>query len=360
MGRKDTEHYAHFTRSWRAPSYTVDENRKVVGGYTPPGRNNWGRWGDEDQRGTANLISDAMIAGAAGLVERGRIFSLALPIDPSAPRFPSRAPAKHYFTATGADALAGTPLSEWFPPMVETEPAQPKRIGPRPQETGYVYNDDVIELATQGSTQWDGLAHVVVEDTLYNGYWAGTVTAAGGAAANGMEHVHSALVGRGVLLDAARHAGVDSLEPGTPITGADLDAICEAEGVVVGPGDILLLRTGYLQRWWGLNNDDSRAEYMRSWPGVGLTAVDWLADRDVAAAACDTTGFEVMPSEGGEILPVHDRLIVDLGFFIGELWDLELLAADCAEDGRYTFLLVAPPLYIPHAVGSPLNPIALK
>jgi kynurenine formamidase len=235
-----------------------------------------------------------------------------------------------------------------------------ERIGPEPIEPGYVYNDDVIEIATQGSTQWDGLAHVVVEDTLYNGFWAGAVTSAGGAAVNGIEHVRSSFVGRGVLLDAARHAGVDSLEPGQSITDTDLDAICAAQSVTLESGDIILLRTGYLQRWWELDTDAQRAEYMRSWPGVGLSTVEWFARHDVAAAATDTVGFEVMPSEGGELNPAHNRLMVDLGFFIGELWDFDELAEHCAGDGRYEFLLVAPPLYIPRAAGSPLNPIAIK
>jgi kynurenine formamidase len=326
----------------------------------PPGRNNWGRWGEDDQRGTANLISVDAIRKAAALVQDGTVFSLALPIDSTAPRFPARSPAKHYFTATGSDAVSGTPQSVWLPSFYGEKTSPVERIGSQPAETGYVYNDDVIEIATQGSTQWDGLAHVVVEDTLYNGYWAGTVTAAGGAAVNGIEHVRSSFVGRGVLLDAARHAGVDSLEPGTPVTGSDLDAICASQNVTIEVGDIVLLRTGYMQRWWKLDTDLARSEYMRSWPGVGLSTVEWFADHDVAAAACDTVGFEVMPSEGGELNPAHNRLIVDLGFFIGELWDLDELADHCAEDGRYAFLLVAPPLYIPHAAGSPLNPIAVK
>jgi kynurenine formamidase len=338
----------------------VNEGQKVVNGYRPSGPSNWGRWGEDDQKGTANLLSEEAVRKAAGLVRRGRVFSLALPLDATAPRFPARAAAKHYFTATGSDAVAGTPQSVWLPGMYGEKKTPVDRIGPRPTEPGYVYNDDVIEVATQASTQWDGLAHVVVEDSLYNGYWAGTVTAAGGAATNGIEHVRASLVGRGVLLDAARHAGIDSLEPGTPITAQDLEAICEAQGVNVEAGDIVLLRTGYLQRWWHLDGERARADYMMSWPGVGLSTVEWFAGRDIAAAATDTIGFEVMPSEGGELNPVHNRLVVDLGFFIGELWDLDELAESCAADGEYSFLLVAPPLYIPHAAGSPLNPIAIK
>jgi kynurenine formamidase len=153
---------------------------------------------------------------------------------------------------------------------------------------------------------------------------------------------------------------VDALEPGTAIVADDLDAVCKAQAVTVQSGDIVLLRTGYLGRWWELDNDTDRATYMASWPGVGLSSVDWFADHEVAAAAADTIGFEAMPSETGALNPVHNRLIVDMGFFIGELWDLDELADDCASDGRYAFLLVAPPLYIPHSAGSPLNPVAIK
>jgi kynurenine formamidase len=340
MGRKD---YATYGTSWTPPDYEVDERGKLVGGYTPPGRNNWGRWGEEDERGTANLIQPAMIAAAAKLVERGDVFSLALPVDETTPSFPGRPTGKHYFLMSGTDAVAGSPYNEHAP--------------------GFIYNDDAIDIVLQGSTQWDGLAHAIAEDSVYNGFWAGNVTAMRGAAKVAIGAMRESFIGRGVLLDLARVAGVDSLEPGHVVTPEELDAACAAHGVEVGEGDILLLRTGYLSRWWGLETPEQKTAYFTDGePGPGFACVDWLADRNIAAITCDTIGLEVLPGEPDQprVLPVHHSLLVDLGLTIGELWDLDKLAADCAEDGRYEFLLVAPPLYLPRAVGSVLNPIAIK
>jgi len=340
MGRKG---YATYGSSWTPPDYEVDERGKLVGGYTPPGRHNWGRWGEEDERGAANLTTPAMIAAAAKLVESGEVFSLALPIGDPTPAFPGRPAGKHYFLMSGTDAVSGSPYNEHAP--------------------GFVYNDDAIDIVLQGSTQWDGLAHAVAEDSVYNGFWAGNVTAMRGAAKVAIGAMREKFIGRGVLLDLARVASVDSLEPGHVVTPEELDAACEAQNVSVGEGDILLLRTGYLSRWWGLETADEKTAYfMDGEPGPGFACVDWFADRDIAAVSCDTVGLEVLPGEPNQprVLPVHHSLLVDLGITIGELWELDKLAEACVADGRYEFLLIAPPLYLPRAVGSVLNPIAIK
>lgn len=333
--------YGTYGRSWSAPPYTVDEGGKVVGGYEPPGRSNWGRFGDDDRRGTANLITPEHVVEASRLVRRGAVFSLALPLDATAPRWPNRAPHRHTFTSTGADAVVGNPHNA--------------------TRTGVSYNDDAIELPTHLSTHWDALSHFQRHDAFYNGFWAGNVTSQGGDPFLGIGHLRTAGVGRGVLLDVARHLGVASLEQGQPIEPATLDDVCRTQGVEVREGDIVIVRTGMLGRWWSLATDDDRAAYHRGWPGPGLAGGEWLAERDVSAVACDTFGFEVSPFlDPSDPYPVHHLFLIDLGTPIGELWDLEALAADCAADGVYEFLLVAPPLFLPTAVGSPLNPIAIK
>jgi kynurenine formamidase len=341
MGRKEFNSYS---TDWTPPTYTVDERGKVVDGYTPIGRSNWGRWGDDDVRGTANLITPELILRAAGLVKRGQVFSLGLPLAEDTPRFPARPPAKHYITQSGSDAVVGSPTSAG-------------------DLHGFVSNDDAIDLPLQNATQWDGLAHVQTHDTLYNGWWAGNITAARGAEIMGIGNMRESFIGRGVLLDLARHAGVDSLEPGFVIGPELLDEVIAAQGVEVGSGDILLLRTGYLSRWWKLTTGAEKEAYFGDGePGIGQGSIDWLADRDLAAIACDTVGLEVLPGEPDEVrkLPVHQALLVDLGLTIGELWDLDTLAEDCADDGVWEFLLVAPPMYIPRAVASAINPIAIK
>lgn len=339
MGRTEP---ASYTPDWSPPEYRVDADGRVVDGYRPTGPNNWERWGADDQRGTTNLLTPERLVAAAGLVRRGTVFSLTLAIDAAGPRFPARAAPKHYFSQTGSDVVVGTPLNVVMP--------------------GFTYNDDAIDMPLQGSTQWDGLGHVVVEDTMYNGYWGGNVTALAGASTCGIEQQASAMAGRGVLLDLPRHLGVERVPEGTAITPDDLDACAEAQGVEIGQGDMLLIRTGDLLRWWALESLDDRAAYFATSPGLSRDCIAWLAEKDVATLAADNVGIEVIPNEEpvDRVYPVHQAALVDLGLTLGEFWVLDDLAADCADDGVWEFLLVAPPMRIPGAVGSPVNPYAIK
>src|SRR4051794_28187875 len=109
--------------------YTVDDQGKIVGGYNPTGPNNWGRWGADDRRGTANLITPAVVRDGARLVTRGKVISLSLPINDKAPRWAGRPAPKHYFTMTGSDGVVGLPQST---------------VGP-----GVTYTDDYIDMALQ-------------------------------------------------------------------------------------------------------------------------------------------------------------------------------------------------------------------
>jgi kynurenine formamidase len=340
MGRAE---FGQYQAGWTPPNYEVDADGKIVGGYTPPGVSNWGRWGGDDQRGTANLITQDTVCKAASLVRTGQVFSLALPLDNTVPRAPSRPPMTHYYRSTGADIVVGTPMNARVPHLA--------------------YTDDGVDMALQGSTHWDALCHVPEQDSFYNGYWAGSFTAAGGPDKLGMGVLRESLVGRGVLVDVARAQGVSHLEPGTPIRARDIAAACEAQGTTIESGNILLLRTGWLAHWQSLTSDELRAEWFKGAPGASVELADWLYESDVAAVASDTLAFEVLPTDGppdGTPVPLHVRLLVDLGLPIGELWDLERLGDACQADGRYAFLLVAPPLNIPGGTGSPLNPIAIK
>lgn len=338
MGRDKDGIYA---KEWSAPDYTVNGGGKVVGGYQPGERNNWGRWGEDDSRGTANLIDEAKVLEGAGLVKRGKVFSLAMPIDDSVPTYPGRSAPNHYFKHSGSDVVVGNPLQATKPDAV-------------------IASDDGIDMNLQGSTQWDGLGHCQYRDTMYNGNWSGNVTGYAGDPALGIENMRESFVGRAVLLDFPRFQGLDNMVPGESIDTAMLEEICEKQGVSVGAGDMVLIRTGHLKLWDPTANMDAKWEYFLNSPGVGASGISWFADNDVAATASDTASFEVSPYENDDALAVHRAFLIDLGLTIGELWDLEALAADCAEDGVYEFLLIAPPLYIPSAVGSPLNPIAIK
>jgi kynurenine formamidase len=202
------------------------------------------------------------------------------------------------------------------------------------------------------------LAHIVFDRHIYNGYDA-TDVGSKGAIRNDIAKTRDRIVGRGVLLDIPRSKGVPWLEPGEPIHAADLEAAATAQGVAVGRGDIVLIRTGQMAQCradggWGAYAGGAA-------PGLALDSVGWIHDHDIAAIAADTWGAEVLPNETPDVFqPLHIILIVHMGLLVGEIFDLEALAADCAEDGRYEFMFTAPPLPITGGVGSPVNPLAIK
>jgi kynurenine formamidase len=193
---------------------------------------------------------------------------------------------------------------------------------------------------------------------MYNGVPADAVSD-NGAARLGIEKV-GALVGRGVLLDIARARGVDAIVDTHAITGDDLDAACELAKVEVQPGDVVLLRTGKMTQF--LAGD--KLGYAGMEPGCcgpSLQSVRWFRAHDVAAVAIDNYHFEVFPSEREDaILPIHILHLVDMGMTQGQHFNLEALAADCADDGRYAMFLDATPLPFTHAVSGMVAPVAIK
>jgi kynurenine formamidase len=294
---------------------------------------NWGRWGAEDERGTVNFITADCVRRAAACVKRGVVFSLGLRFGADGPQIGQggRVNPLHLMSA-----VAG-------------------QIGPDPD--GFRYADDVIVMPLQCATQWDSLAHVHYGGHLYNGFPASTITPAG-AARNSIDKLGPGIVSRAVLLDLARAAGVERLAPGHVVTPAHLEAAERAQGVRVESGDVLLIRTGHLGVF---KVEGNREGYMRQMPGLGIDCVPWLHSREVAAVASDTNAVEVIPFEDPSTpLPVHLLCIRDMGLTLGEMFDLDDLAADCAADGVWQCLFTAPPLKVSGGVGSPLNPLAVK
>ena len=321
---------------WDPPAYRVDTDGKVVGAEPGP-HHNWGRFGDLDQIGTANHLTPERIAAAAALVKTGKRFSLALPIGVPTPGGYRSEPLHFYGMAAGDGVLGSGRGGAEFP-----------------------VSDDYIVMALQASTQLDGFGHVGGDSTLYNGYWAGLVTATGGARRLGVHHLARGIVGRAVLLDVARHAGVEHLEPGFPVGPDELDGAASAQGVTVGPGDIVLVHTGHLG--WKMTREAGSPEAtMRSEPGISTRAIPWIHDHDVAMIATDTAACSVVPAEVGDaFLTWHVAALRDLGLLVGELFDLDELAADCAADGVSEGFFVAAPMPIVGSSGSPLNPIVMK
>ena len=300
---------------------------------------NWGRFGKDDERGALNFITPECVLVACGLPRRGAVISCALPFDQKGPQtgFAGRHNPVHVMLADGGDALAGA--QDFIP-------------------GGFRYADDAIYMPLQCGTQWDALAHVFYDGKMWNDRGIELVTSSG-ARANSIDKIKDGVVGRGVLLDVPRHQGVRWLENGTPILPEDLDACAEAEGVAVESGDIVLVRTGMLTRcleeksWAGYCGGPS--------PGLSIHCARWLYEREVAAVATDTWGVEVLPNETQDCFqPLHMISLRNTGVLFGEIFQLDPLAAACAADGNYAFLFTAPPLPITGAVGSPINPLAIK
>ncbi|MGH9094381.1 MAG: cyclase family protein [Acidimicrobiales bacterium] len=293
---------------------------------------NWGRWGDDDERGTTNLITPERLVAAGRMIRTGKVFDLGIPFDESGPQpGGGRINPMHLMSETGDEQM--------FP-------------------GGFKYADDYIFMPLQGASQWDSLAHVYYDDRLYNGFPSSDVTVKG-ARHDAIDKQAKGIAGRGVLLDIAALKGVEWLEAGTPITPDDLDAASERQGgIEVGSGDILLFRTGWRRKF--LTEGDPAA-FMAGEPGLGQACCEWLRQRDVAAVCSDNWAIEVLPGESPDVVfNVHMILIRDMGMTLGEILDFEELAADCETDGTWEFFFVAPPLKVSKAVGSPINPLAIK
>ncbi len=300
---------------------------------------NWGKWGKDDQIGTLNFVTPEMIVNAAKLVKQGKVFNLGIPLDQNGPQkagFGGRWNPIHTMLATGTDAVAG-----------------------RFDETFKIrFADDSINMPVQCGTHWDALGHIFYEDVMYNGFPAKLVDG-GGVHKCGIENSRNKMVGRGVLLDIARFKKVEYLEDGYGISNDELDACAKAEGVTIGKGDFVILRTGQMEKclkrgdWGTYSGGDA--------PGVKFENCYWSHAKEIAGIATDTWGVEVRPNETDEAFqPWHWVVIPAMGLLMGEIFHLKDLADDCAKDKVYEFMFSGPPLVITGGTGSPINPVAIK
>lgn len=292
---------------------------------------NWGRWGTDDERGTTNLITPERLVAAAQLIRTGEIFELGIPLDSDGPQ------------------PGGARIN---PIRLMAENGQEQVL-----PGGFKWADDYVFMPLQAGSQYDSLAHVHYDEALYNGHPGAGITVKG-ADKCGIHTQSKGIAGRGVLLDVARHRGVDWLEAGTAIGPDELDAVARAQQVEVGPGDILLIRTGWRAKFLA---DNDSASFMAGEPGLSLACAQWLRDRDVAVLGADNWAVEVMPGENpGALFELHMVLIRDMGMTLAELLDFEELATACAADGVYDFFYAGPPLQFTRGVGSPINPLAIR
>lgn len=331
----------------REPSYADLQRRTDA----PPG-SAWGMFGTDDELGTVNWLTPQRVRRGAACVRRGAIFNLDLPLDAFDPPLVSsrRLPEHHIF-----------------------------------QRNAHHRDDYVDSLYPQGSSQLDGLRHMVHPDHgAYNG--SPPARFVPGDPLLGIQRwAEHGIAGRGVLIDVAAHLAAEGrpLDPASneQVAVDDVDGALHRQGATVEPGDIVLLRFGFVHHYVTELDEAGRRRFHERGPASPGLAVHedtlaWLWDHRVAVAAADNIALEPWPPpDDSPFVPhaetdpdrrtvhtgmMHRALIPLLGLAVGELWDLEALAADCAADGVWECLVTASPLALPGGVGSPANALAIK
>ncbi len=289
---------------------------------THPGKDNWGRWGPEDERGTLNLQTPGAILAALRMPAKGKVYSLAMPISHD----------------TRVPHIRNGPW-RWL--AMNRDPNHPMRRGSA---------DEVLVLQYHGaSTHIDGLGHMWYGGQLYNGFPESAIAPMGGLTRCGIDKA-GPVIARGVLLDVAGWKGVPRLPNGYAIGADELAAFARDEGVEVRRGDVVCIRTGWLRDFKG-NPGAYPGE-----PGPGVGALEWLIQRQVTVVGADNVAVEVTPPEDRtQVLPFHHRWLRDVGGYLIEWLELEELSADRVHE----FLFIALPLNVTGGAGSPITPVAI-
>ncbi|MGB4135749.1 MAG: cyclase family protein [Microbacterium sp.] len=288
-------------------------------------RHAWDVFGADDRMGTLNFLTPERRRAALDVVRRGETISLTLPLDaPDVPPF-AREPLVH-------EAYAAN---------------------------GFSWGDRIAALDTQSSSQWDGLLHV---SHGAHGFYGGRRGAASDNRDIGIDAwARSGIIGRGVLVDVAHHLATSDSLSGRAVASDDILRMLEAQGTELRPGDILCLRFGWLEGYLGLDATD-RADYMRRPTCDGVSAVETTAamlwDRQVAALVSDNPTIESQPGNRDDGF-LHHRLLTMLGMPMGELFDLDALAAHCHRSQTWDFLFVSVPWHLTGGVASPANAVAV-
>jgi kynurenine formamidase len=294
---------------------------------------NWGRWGDDDERGTANLIDAAAVRRGLDAAGPGRHLSLAIPLDQRSPQEGG---------APGRLAPLRTMLS-----INQTYTGDDRDAA---------FNDDTVVMAMSAGTHIDAIGHVSYGGLLYNGFPAGSVSAVDGLTLCGAEKI-APIMSRGVLLDLPATLGVDRLEAGYAITADDLDAAVDRANVRVEPGDVVCVRTGHI-KWF---HEGQTTTYNHDSPGLSTHTIRWIRERDCGAVFTDTYVYEVWPPQDwSAMMVVHMIHLRDMGLLQGQNFDFEALAAACAADGVHDFLFSAHPEPFTGGCSAPVHPVATR
>jgi kynurenine formamidase len=291
-------------------------------------------WGAMDQAGASNRITADKIVASMRLVQTGRVYEIGQIYERGMP-----------LGGTRDFALRLVPA---------IEPAGPNRV---------LYNDEFLAAEVgQVGTQFDGLGHIggevryadgTAHRVFYNGFTTAEMNAGTGLRALGIEHLKPILT-RGVLIDLPAYKNVQRLDGGYEVTLADVRGALSRQGIAessIMPGDAVLFRYGWAQLW------TTPAEYNAGrLPGIGLEVARWLVEHKITVTGGDTSTNEVSPNPSGQVIPVHQELMMKNGIFNIENMTFEELATDRA----YEFLFVVTPIRFKGATGSPLRPLAIR
>jgi kynurenine formamidase len=297
----------------------------------------WHLFGADDQVGLVNLQTAERIAAAATLVRTGAVFRLDAPVDFLSPALFGRGEVRHRVVA----------------------------------RSDVEFDDWIDSYYLQVSSQWDSLGHVGARPgVFYNGASADEVVQ---GHRNTIQHwAKRGIVGRGIVLDVAAALTDEgrAFSPGEPypITVADLELARDRAGVTYEPGDVVMVRTGFMP-WYAALDEAARSALadMGDPPTAGLEISETLAryvwNTHASALACDNPSVEVRGAVLRDDHPadyLHHTFIGRFGLALGELWWLEALAADCAGDGIYEAFVTSSPLVLDGGIGSPANAMAVK
>ena len=293
---------------------------------------NWGRWGDDDERGALNLLSPDVVLRATQVCRTGKVYNLGLPVQrQGVPVFDYRGAPQRLTLTSQTDEGAYTDFGA------------PEGLGT---------NEDVMVIPNHNGTHMDALCHVYSEDHFYNGFSKHTFTSQGGAGRCGIDKL-GGFAARAVVLDMPAAMGVETLEPGYRITGDDLEQAASKQGVSVGTGDALLVRTGWLDVFEQHQAAGTPPPFAQ--PGLGLSSVDYVRDNGVAVVGSDNAAIECIPFDDNRFLSVHVELLVKLGIPLLE----HVVLSRMTSDECFEALLVVAPMLVTGGTGSPINPIAI-
>ena len=294
---------------------------------------NWGRWGDDDELGTLNHITDDVRLAASRAVRHGRSVSCAWEI---------AVPGEMERSTTTCPCAADMPGAENMPARFHAD----RHWGFSSEQVGIMFHGNTV-------THVDSPCHIFWDGTMYNGRSHSLVDPATGSAWAAVTAAANGIVTRGVLLDVARVRDVPWLEPGQGVFPDDLEEAERRQGVRVRPGDAVLLRTGY-----GRVRHEAGVTHGVTQAGWHASCLPWLHEREVALIGADTPQ-DVQPSGYDEVLmPVHAVSLVAMGLWLLDNCDLEACATTAAELGQWDFHLAVAPVRFAGTSGSPVNPIA--